>query len=95
MKLSNHNYAAALRRAGNGAEALRATVTRNAERHAQVKAGVIADIEASGATSRRALAAELNARGMLTRRGGHWHFSTVEDLLRRLEGQSDCDGSEC
>ena len=35
-------------------------------------------------TSLRAIAEELNARGMLTRRGGRWHVSTVTDLLERL-----------
>ena len=39
---------------------------------------------AGGATSLRAIAAELNARGMLTRRGGRWHVSTVTNLLDRL-----------
>ena len=32
----------------------------------------------------RAIADELNARGMLTRRGGRWHVSTVMNLLDRL-----------
>ena len=43
-----------------------------------------ADIRAGGATSLRAIADELNARGMLTRRGGRWHVSTVTNLLDRL-----------
>ena len=43
-----------------------------------------ADIRAGGATSLRAIAGELNARGMLTRRGGRWHVSTVTNLLDRL-----------
>jgi hypothetical protein len=34
--------------------------------------------------SLRAIAAELNGRGMLTRRGGRWHVSTVMHLLDRL-----------
>ena len=42
------------------------------------------DIRAGGATSLRAIADELNARGMLTRRGGRWHVSTVMNLLDRL-----------
>ena len=42
------------------------------------------DIRAGGALSLRAIAAELNARGMLTRRGGRWHVSTVTNLLDRL-----------
>jgi hypothetical protein len=36
------------------------------------------------ATSLRAIASELNARGMLTQRGGRWHVSTVMNLLDRL-----------
>ena len=34
--------------------------------------------------SLRTIAVELNARGMLTRRGGRWHVSTVRNLLERL-----------
>ncbi len=45
---------------------------------------MVEDIRAGGATSLRAIAAELNARGMLTRRGGRWHVSTVMNLLERL-----------
>ena len=41
-------------------------------------------IRSGGATSLRAIAAELNRRGMLTRRGGRWHVSTVTNLLVRL-----------
>jgi hypothetical protein len=51
---------------------------------------VVADIRASGATSLRAIAAELNSRGMLTRRGGRWHVSTVSNLLERLQVEEAC-----
>ena len=84
VKLGNPNGAAALRRAGRGAVALRAAVVANADRHAQDLASVVADIRAGGAVSLRAIAAELNGRGMLTRRGGRWHVSTVTNLLDRL-----------
>ena len=84
-RLGNPNGAAALRRAGKGGAALRETVALNADRHAQDLAQIIADIRAAGCTSLRAIAAELNARGMLTRRGGVWHVSTVRNLLRRLD----------
>jgi DNA invertase Pin-like site-specific DNA recombinase len=84
VRLGNPNGAAALRRAGKGAVALRAAVAANADRHAQDLAPVVADIRASGATSLRAIAGELTARGMLTRRGGRWHVSTVQNLLDRL-----------
>ncbi|PJN94593.1 resolvase, partial [Amaricoccus sp. HAR-UPW-R2A-40] len=70
--------------AGKGAVALRAAVSANADRHAQDLALVVADIRSGGATSLRAIAAELNDRGMLTRRGGRWHVSTVQNLLDRL-----------
>ena len=69
---------------GEGGAPLRAAIARNADRHAQDLAPVVADIRAGGATSLRAIAGELNARGMLTRRGGRWHVSTVTNLLDRL-----------
>ena len=50
---------------------------------------MVDDIRAGGATSLRAIAGELNARGMLTRRGGRWHVSTVMNLLDRL-GEQRC-----
>ena len=84
VKLGNPNGAAALRRAGKGGAPLRAAIARNADRHAQDLAPVVADIRAGGATSLRAIAGELNGRGMLTRRGGRWHVSTVMNLLDRL-----------
>jgi DNA invertase Pin-like site-specific DNA recombinase len=84
VRLGNPNGAAALRRAGKGAVALRESVTANADAHARDLASVVADIRSGGATSLRAIAAELNARGMLTRRGGRWHVSTVMNLLDRL-----------
>ena len=52
-------------------------------------APVVEDIRSGGATSLRAIAGELNARGMLTRRGGRWHVSTVMNLLDRL-GEQRC-----
>jgi DNA invertase Pin-like site-specific DNA recombinase len=84
VRLGNPNGAAALKRAGKGGAPLRAAVAANADAHARNLAPVVADIRAGGATSLRAVAAELNARGMLTRRGGHWHVSTVTNLLDRL-----------
>jgi DNA invertase Pin-like site-specific DNA recombinase len=84
VKLGNPNGAAALRRACKGGAALRAAVSANADAHARDLAPVIADIRANGATSLRAIAAELNGRGMRTRRGGRWHVSNVRNLLARL-----------
>ena len=84
VKLGNPNGAAALRRAGKGGEALRATVVANAECFAEDLAPVIEAIRTEGHGSLRAIAAELNARGMRTRRGGRWHVSNVQNLLARL-----------
>ena len=85
VKLGNPpNGTEALRRAGKAAQALRTAVVANADRHALDLAPVISDIRAGGATSLRAIAGELNDRGMLTRRGGRWHVSTVMSLLDRL-----------
>ena len=44
---------------------------------------VVRQIEATGATTHRAIAAALNARGIRTARGGAWHDSTVRNLLAR------------
>jgi DNA invertase Pin-like site-specific DNA recombinase len=85
VRLGNPNGAAALRRAGKGGVALRAAVTANAARFALDLAEVIKDIQADGHISLRAIASELGARGMLTRRGGRWHVSNVRNLLARLE----------
>ncbi|WP_348520809.1 recombinase family protein [Algicella marina] len=35
-------------------------------------------------TSLRAIARELNDRGILTRRGGRWHVSNVRNLVERF-----------
>lgn len=84
-KLGNPNGAAALKRAGKGGTALRATVVANADRFAQDVKPVIDDLRGQDVTTLRATAAALNDRGMLTRRGGAWQVSNVRNLLRRLK----------
>jgi hypothetical protein len=64
--------------------ALRAAVRANAERFAADLALVVADIRAAGLVSLRAIAAELNARGILTRRGGRWSVASKENLVGRI-----------
>ena len=60
VKLGNPNGAEALRRAGKGGAPLREAIARNTDRHAQGSSGpVVEDIRAGGATSLRAIAAEL------------------------------------
>jgi DNA invertase Pin-like site-specific DNA recombinase len=47
---------------------------------------IVREIEASGLTNPREIAAALNARGVRTARGGAWHDSTVRNLLKRARG---------
>jgi hypothetical protein len=58
-------------------------VKRNTEAHARDLAPVLAELKMQGITSLRAVAEALNARGMLTRRGGRWWVSNVRNLLER------------
>ena len=44
---------------------------------------IIRQIQAAGATTGRAIAEALNARGIRTARGGAWYASTVRNLLSR------------
>ena len=51
-------------------------------------APVIAELQASGAESLRAIAAGLNARGIPTARGaGHWTAVQVARVLERQQGK--------
>lgn len=70
--------------AKKGGAALREAVARNADDYARDLAPVVEDIRASGHVSLRAMAAELNRRGMQTRRGGEWRVSNVLGLVRRI-----------
>ena len=58
-------------------------VGANADRHVLDLAPVVTGIRARGATSLPVIARELNDRGVLTRRRGRWHVSTVMNLLDR------------
>lgn len=83
-KLGNPNGAEALRRAAKGNSAAIAKVKAGAADHARDLAPIIADIQAAGMTSLAAIAAELNARHIQTRRGGRWYPSGVANVLARL-----------
>ena len=84
VRLGNPNGAAALRRAGKGAVALRAAVSANADRFAEDLVAEVAGIRASGHVSLRAVATEFTARGIQTQRGGAWGVGNVKGLLGRL-----------
>ena len=85
VKLGNPNGAAALRRAGKGGAALRQAVTANADAFARSLAPLLETIRKGGHGTLRSVAAELNARGIQTRRGGAWHVSNVRNLVRRVK----------
>lgn len=83
VRLGNPNGAAALVRAEKGNGASVAAIKAGADRFAADLEPIIADIMGAGTTSLRSIAAELNRRGIVTRRGGDWHPATVRDLLER------------
>jgi DNA invertase Pin-like site-specific DNA recombinase len=86
--LGNPNGAAALQRAARAAgrtinaSGVAGTVAA-AIRHMTRVLPVIEAIQAEGITTLQGIAAELNARGILTARGGRWYATTVRNLLAR------------
>jgi DNA invertase Pin-like site-specific DNA recombinase len=83
--LGNPNGADALKRASKGNEAGLKVIKSDADQHALNLRPVIASLKAEGITSLGAIAGALNDRGMLTRREGKWHKTTVRNLLDRIE----------
>jgi hypothetical protein len=62
-----------------------AAVKANAEHRAANLRTIVDDLLTQGITSVRAIAAELNERGILTPRGGAWHPTSAARLLSRLQ----------
>jgi DNA invertase Pin-like site-specific DNA recombinase len=58
-------------------------IETNADRHAANVLPIIREIQATGATSLRAIADALNARGVPTARGGRWQAQTVANIRAR------------
>lgn len=85
VKLGNPNGAAALMQAGKGNGASVIAIKDGAERFAADIQPIITDIMEAGHASLRTIAAELNRRGIVTRRGGEWHPATVRDLINRRQ----------
>jgi DNA invertase Pin-like site-specific DNA recombinase len=85
VKLGNPNGAESLCRAGKGGVALRAAVSANAAAFAADLAPVIKAIWEAGHTSLRAIATELTARGIQTRRGGAWDVGNVKGVLLQVD----------
>jgi DNA invertase Pin-like site-specific DNA recombinase len=84
VKLGNPNGARALRGKQVGNDDAVAVVKANAEHRAENLRAIVDDMHSKGITSVRALAAELNERGVLTPRGGQWHPTSAARLLSRL-----------
>jgi hypothetical protein len=67
-------------RIGTGAASRQAALVR-----AQTLAPLIRQIQSAGTLTPKAIAMELNARGIRASRGGKWHPTTVSRLLSRLQ----------
>ena len=76
VKLGNPRIEAARSRAV-------ASLQAEADRAASNVLPIIAEIRRSGATTLRAIAEALNARGVPTPRGGRWHAMGVRNVLAR------------
>jgi len=57
----------------------------NAYHRAANPRAIVDDLRSQVITSIRAIAAELNTRGILTPRGGSWHPTSAAWLLARLQ----------
>ena len=66
---------------GNGAAVV--AIKTKAKAFAKDIMPIIEDIQAVGHTSLRAIASELNARGIMTARGGKWGPQSVSDIVQR------------
>jgi DNA invertase Pin-like site-specific DNA recombinase len=79
----NPNGAAPFRRAGKGNVAAVEAVVSRADAHARDVMPVVEDVRASGITSLKGIAGELNRRGILTPQRGKWTATSVRRLLAR------------
>ena len=77
VTLGNPRAAEMARQAAQQAQA-------SADRFARQLAPLVIGLQAQGVRGPRALARELNARGVRTRGGGQWYASTAANLLKRL-----------
>src|SRR5262249_13647617 len=67
-------------------------IEANADRHAANVLPIIREIKRAGATSLRAIADALNARGVPTARGGRWQAQTVSNAPARARNHRDNRG---
>jgi DNA invertase Pin-like site-specific DNA recombinase len=60
-----------------------ASIKSRADKHATNILPVIREVQKAGATTLRAIADALNARGVVTARGGQWHAMSVKNMIGR------------
>jgi DNA invertase Pin-like site-specific DNA recombinase len=60
-----------------------ASIKEGADKHAANILPIIREAQKAGATTLRAIAEALNARGVATARGGQWHATSVKNMLDR------------
>jgi hypothetical protein len=63
--------------------AARQAIVAQADRRARALAPVFAEIRAAGVHSYKGIAAQLDARGIPTARGGRWAATQVRDIVLR------------
>jgi DNA invertase Pin-like site-specific DNA recombinase len=71
-----------------------ASIKAGADQHAANILPIIREAQKAGATSLRALAEALNARGISTARGGTWHAMSVKNVLDRPMARKASQGVE-
>jgi DNA invertase Pin-like site-specific DNA recombinase len=84
VKLGNPNGARALRGKQTGNSEAVARIRLKAQERAENLRGILNEMQAHGIVSVRTVADELNARGILTPRGGKWHATSAARVLERL-----------
>ena len=85
VKLGNPNGSRALKGKQIGNKQAVGAVKANAEQRAANLRAIVDDLRSQGFTSVRAIAAQLNERGILTARDGAWHPTSAARLLARLQ----------
>lgn len=89
VKLGNPNGARALKGKQAGNKQALIAVRGNADRRAANLRTIVDDLRAEGVSSVRAIANELNAKGILTPRGRSWHPTSAARLLARLQAANE------
>lgn len=92
LRLGNPSGAESLRRAAKGNASAITAIREAADHRARELREIVADIEASGCTSHRGIAAEMNRRGILSARSGQWSDTTIARLRERFASMKELGG---